>query len=561
MRWDTVQAEPMRGVQGRQDLELYRVLVENSLGLMCIHDLEGVLIAINPAVAESLEYRVSDGVGRNLREFLKPSVQHLFGSYLERIQRNGSDSGLMHLLTSSGQERIWFYRNIRFDAYGDRGCVLGHALDVTERIRSNRALRESQRELRRTHDELAARVAERTQELEEANRRLREEAEERRRIEMELIRTRKIESLGVLAGGIAHEFNNIFTVIQGNLALARMNEGVPGEAQSFLSEIDVACQKATELTSRLLTFAKGGTPVRQTLTIDSVLRGAVESLDCHPSQISIDIASDLWAADIDREQIRQVFLNVLQNAYEASGDGGRVEVVAENHEAGVDASSNPPVHRFIRVRIRDFGQGIPPENLERIFDPYFSTKREGGGLGLATAYSIVSKHQGHIKVDSAPGRGSDFQIFLPAAKMTPIQTKNTNPQPHSGAGRILVMDDEEAIRTLMMMTLKRLGYDASCVKDGEEAIEAYEQSLADGKRFAAVLLDLTVPGGMGGKEAAERLRQIDPTAKLIVSSGYSEAPVLSNFKAYGFDDVILKPWTLAKLTEVLERITRPSTEQ
>ena len=538
--------------ESTQQLKLYRLLVENSLGLMCIHDLDGVLLLINPDIAQSLGYRMEDGLGRNLREFLFPSVRPMFDRYLQRIRTNPVDSGLMRLQAKDGAERIWFYRNLRHEEPGSPPRVLGHALDITDRILAERALKQSQKELTKARDELALRVAERTAELQQANERLAAEVKQRKQVEDELMRAQKLEALAVLAGGIAHDFNNFLTIVQGNTDLAKIHMKPGDPVCEILQQTDTACKRAASLASQLLTFGKGGAPIVRTTSVAELLAASVD-LARAGSQVRFDLAipDDLWPADIDVGQISQVFHNVLLNARQAVPEGGVIDVRAENVVID-EAVPFIGTGKYIRILIRDNGCGIPEEILPKIFDPYFTTKETGSGLGLATAYSIVTKHHGHIRADSTAGQGSTFCIHLPASELSPVT------QPASvvrmGTGRILVMDDEEAIRSVLGLMMQQLGYEVECASDGAEAVELFARAMVSGRSFVGVLLDLTVPGRMGGKEAAAELRSIDPSVKLIVSSGYSDAPILSEFKKYGFDDVIRKPYTLAELGDVLTRV-------
>lgn len=536
--------------------DLYRLLVENSLGLMCIHDLEGVLIAVNPAVGESLGYPPEEGLGRNLRDFLALPVRHLFDDYLRRMKAHGGDSGLMRLLARDGSERIWLYRNKLYPR-GDAGAwVLGHALDITGRVAAERGLKEAQAELKRAHVELAERVCERTRELEETNQRLRAEIEQRKQMEEELLRARKLESLGVLAGGIAHDFNNFLTVVQGNLAVAQMQLPENDPVKPLLQQTAAVCQRAGSLASQLLTFAKGGTPVRRALSMAALVRDTVELARAGaPVNIQAQFADDLWTGDADADQISHALRNVLLNARDATPEGGLVQVCAENTVLE-DRGTGLKPGRYVRITVRDCGAGIPPEVLPRIFDPYFTTKPGASGLGLATAYAIVSKHEGRIWAESEPGVGTVVRIDLPASE-TPVQEPPPEPVLTRGSGRILVMDDEESLRMLLARILQPLGYDVICARDGAEAIASYEANRAAGRKFDAVLLDLTVRGGMGGLETAARLKEIDPAVKLIVSSGYSDGAVMSDFQRYGFNQRIPKPWTPAQISEVLQQVLRP----
>jgi PAS domain S-box-containing protein len=538
--------------ESTQQLKLYRLLVEHSLGLMCIHDLDGVLLVINPAVAQSLGYRMEDGLGKNLKEFLSPSVRSMFDNYLQRIRTNPVDSGLMRLQAKDGAERIWLYRNLRYEEPGSPARVLGHALDITDRILAERALNQSQKDLAKARDELTLRVAERTTELQQANERLAAEINQRKQVEEELLRAHKLEALAVLAGGIAHDFNNFLTIVQGNTDLAKIHMKPGDPVCDILQQTDTACKRAASLASQLLTFGKGGAPIVRITSVAQLLAASVD-LARAGSEVRFDLAipDDLWPAEIDVGQISQVFHNVLLNARQAVAEGGVVEVRAENVaiDEGVLFIS---AGKYIRILIRDNGCGIPAEILPKIFDPYFTTKDTGSGLGLATAYSIVTKHHGHIGADSTVGQGTTFYIHLLASEKSPVTQPVTAVR--RGTGRILVMDDEEAIRTLLRLMMQQLGYEVQCASDGAEAVELFARAKVSGHGFVGVLLDLTVPGRMGGKEAAVEIRRIDPSAKLIVSSGYAVAPILSEFQTYGFDDVIRKPYTLAELSDVLTRV-------
>jgi PAS domain S-box-containing protein len=546
-----------------EQLKLYRLLVENSLGLMCIHDLDGILRFINPAAAQSLGYYPENGyspedsVGRNLRDFFAPSVRHLFDEYLCRIQREPTSGGLMRLEARDRSERIWFCRNVRYDELGGAPVVLGHAIDITERVRAERALKEAQKALQKANEELATRVAERTAELQQANLRLLAEMEQRKHVEEELFRGRKLESLGLLAGGIAHDFNNFITIISGNIALAKMQFQPADPVGDILEQAEVACKRATSLASQLLTFGKGGAPVRKPSSLAEVVKDAVD-LARAGAQVTIEMAmeGDLWSAEIDVEQIGHAMHNILLNARQAMPEGGIIEVRAENVVLDVDT---PALRsgRYVKISVRDHGCGIAPDVLPGIFDPYFTTKQSGSGLGLATVHAIIAKHQGHITVQSMLGVETTFSLYLPACPTVEPTASAIGQQLQTGLGRILVMDDEEALRKLLAQILKRLGYEVDCAREGAEAIELYQRAKDSGHGFDAVLVDLTIPGGMGGKEVAARLREVDDSVILIASSGYSQTPIMSEFRRYGFDDVISKPWTPLQLSQVLRRYTRP----
>jgi signal transduction histidine kinase/ActR/RegA family two-component response regulator len=396
---------------------------------------------------------------------------------------------------------------------------------------------------------LERRVQERTAELLQSTEQLRAEIAQRQLTEEELLRARKLESIGVLAGGIAHDFNNFLTVVQGNIEVAK-GQLTPSEpAQEFLDQAASACQRAKFLSSQLLTFAKGGAPVRRVVSIAQLVTEAVHlARTGSPAAIEVNIAEGLWSAQVDSGQIGQVLHNILINAREAMSGSGTIQVQARN-VLGFDAA-DPRV----RITTSDNGRGIPEEVLRRIFDPYFTTKPGGSGLGLATAYAIVVKHGGHIAVDSKPGVGSTFTIDLPASLEAPLSQAPSATAVQTGTERLLVMDDDEALQILFKAVLDHLGYQVQMARDGAEAVALYKAAQAEGNRFDAVLLDLTVAGGMGGVEAAALLKDLDSSAKLIVSSGYSEAPVMSHFAEYGFDAVILKPWTVKEMSEVLRQV-------
>ena len=536
-----------------EQLKLYRLLVENSLGLMCIHELDGTLRFINHAAANSLGYNPDDLIGQNLKDFLAPSVRHLFDDYLRRIRAEPTGGGLMRPQARDRSERMWFCRNIRFDELGGLPLVIGHAIDITERVRAESALKKAQKALQEAHGELTMRVAQRTAELQLANERLLAEIEQRKQVEEELLRGRKLEALGVLAGGIAHDFNNFLTIISGNVALAKMHLKPDDAVCEILEQATVACKRAASLSLQLLTFGKGGAPVRRPVPLAGVVKDAVDLARAgSKATIRVAIVSDLFSAEIDVEQISHALHNILLNARQAMPDEGTIEVTAKNVVFDSDSVALKS-GRYVLISVRDQGCGIAADVLPRIFDPYFTTKQSGTGLGLATVHAIVAKHDGHITVESTPGVGTTLSIYLPACA-TALPTESvTGQQMQAGTGRILVLDDEEALRKLLMQILERIGYQVECAKDGAEAIELYQQAKNSGQRFDVVLVDLTIPGGIGGKEVAARLREFDDSAVLIVSSGYSNTPIMSEFRRYGFDDVISKPWTPVQLSEVIHR--------
>ena len=375
---------------------------------------------------------------------------------------------------------------------------------------------------------------------------------ERARLEAELLRSSKLESVGILAGGIAHDFNNILTVVMGNITLAMLDTGVVAVAGRWLGEAERGVLRARDLTQQLLTFAKGGEPVRKTVRLPETVREVTE-FALHGSKVlgEFKFDPDLWAADVDRGQIGQVVQNLVINAVQAMPEGGLVTIAIHNEE--VTAESPQPLHvgKYLRLEIADTGMGIRTEHLQRIFDPYFTTKQSGSGLGLATAYSIVRRHQGHIDVESTLGQGTTFYLWLPAVQEIAPDEPDEPVEMASMTGRVLFMDDEETICMVASALLQRLGFTPVTVPDGATAVAAYEEAIKYGEPFKLVIMDLTVPGGMGGKEAMEHLLKIDPRVRAIVSSGYSSDPVLSSYRAHGFRGVVPKPY---KLTDLLRTI-------
>jgi CheY-like chemotaxis protein len=313
--------------------------------------------------------------------------------------------------------------------------------------------------------------------------------------------------------------------------------------------------RARDLTMQLLTFAKGGDPVRKAVVLSEIVREAAEFV-LHGSKVrcEFEIEADLWPADADKGQIGQVVQNVIINGIQAMPDGGKMRVSLGNALVAAGAVADLAAGRYLKLCVTDSGVGIKPELLPHIFDPYFTTKAQGSGLGLATVYSIVKKHLGRIEVESQPGQGTTFRIWLPAAHGTPAAAVHPSELPMQLSGRVLVMDDEEAIRRSAMALLQHVGLEASAVSDGAEALREYSAAQAAGRPFDLVILDLTVPGGMGGQETIEKLRQINPRVRAIVSSGYSRDPVLAQYRAHGFLGMVPKPYDLTELMKVIHAV-------
>jgi PAS domain S-box-containing protein len=382
-----------------------------------------------------------------------------------------------------------------------------------------------------------------------------EDITEKRLTQNELLKNQKLESLGVLAGGIAHDFNNILTGIMGNISFARKSLGKPEKAEQLLENAEKASLRAASMATQLLTFAKGGQPIKTKVSVGHILEETL-SLTLRGSNVKgvLEIPETLHLIDADEGQLCQVFNNLIINAVQAMPAGGSLAVKAENVFIAAPNSRLLPQGEYVMLSFSDHGCGIQEEDLKKIFDPYFSRKSGGNGLGLASANSIIRRHDGYIHVLSTLGEGTTFQIYLPA-----IHESNPQPQTESAAplentsisSSILVMDDEKMIRDILTDMLQYLGHRVSTCESGEEAIAKYTAGLDSGNPFAAVIMDLTIPGGMGGKEAAAQILAIDPQASLIVSSGYSNDLIMSDFDSYGFIGAVAKPYNLGKLSQLL----------
>jgi len=379
---------------------------------------------------------------------------------------------------------------------------------------------------------------------------------ERKQIEEERQKVAKLESVDTLAGGIAHDFNNLLTSIMGNIGLAMRHVEPKSKAEESLLETEKASIRARDLTQQLLTFSKGGAPVKKPVSIAGLIKeSAGFALRGSNIRCDFDLPEDLWPVVADEGQLSQVITNLVIDAQEVMHGGGVININASN--TAIQDKSTLPLSkgRYVKIDIIDQGVGIKKKHLDRIFDPYFTTKQEGSGLGLATSYSIIKNHGGHITVESKVETGTTFHIYLPASKESVTVEKEAKAEVvTTGEGRILVMDDEEMIREMLSRMLSLAGYKVTLTEDGAEAIEQYAKAKESGKPFGAVIMDLTIPGGMGGKEAIKKLLEIDPGAKVIVSSGYATGPIMSDYKKYGFSAVVTKPYSAAQIEKTLHSI-------
>lgn len=381
--------------------------------------------------------------------------------------------------------------------------------------------------------------------------------EERELLQQEQIRAAKLESIGLLAGGIAHDFNNLLTGIMGNIGLAKSFLPPTSNVFEMLDEAEKAAARARDLTQQLLTFARGGKPIKKVTSLTKVIKdSAIFALRGSRVRLEMNLPDDLWLVEADEGQISQVIHNLVLNADEAMPDGGALYITAKNIKLPRDGALQLPAGNYIEISIRDTGIGIAPEHLQKIFEPYFTTKQQGSGLGLTSAYSIIKNHGGSLSVESCLNEGSTFRIYLPASKKTAKgEKKMTARQSTQAGGKVLIMDDDEIIRKMLKNMLNLAGYEAEVAVDGAEALVKYKQAMDENNPFNAVIMDLTVPGGMGGKETIKELLEIDPEAAVIVSSGYATDPIMSEYKKYGFKAVIAKPYSIGQLQNTITSVT------
>lgn len=377
----------------------------------------------------------------------------------------------------------------------------------------------------------------------------------RLQIEEELQKSEKFETASILASGIAHDFNNLLTAVMGNISLAKMASEDNEKVYKRLSDTEFALSRAKDLTHQLLTFAKGNVPVKKTVALGKViedsakfvLRGTRAKCEC-------DISSDLWNTDADTGQINQVISNLVINACHAMEGGGNCVVKAVN--IAIDDANKLMLSpgKYIKIEVQDEGHGISPDKIDKIFDPFFTTKEHGSGLGLSSSYSIIKNHGGLITVQSTPGKGSTFIVYLPATDKEPVDETPSEDEDIRGTGKVLIMDDEEIVRDAVTSLLEYLGYQVETAAEGRETLEKYIQAHTSGVPFDVVIMDLTIPGGMGGREAVRELRKYDPDARVIVSSGYNTDPIMAHHEKYGFDGVVPKPYQLEDLGRAVKEI-------
>ena len=382
---------------------------------------------------------------------------------------------------------------------------------------------------------------------------------ERKKMEEEILKIHKLESIGILAGGIAHDFNNLLSAVLGNISLARLYVKPGGPMYERLEEAGKAASRAIKLSTQLLTYAKGGVPVKKATSVASLVKEAID-FTLRGSNVKGEVLfpDNLWLVEVDEDQIFQVINNIAINAKQAMPDGGTITVLGENirNEGCILPLAEG---KYVKISIKDQGVGIPYEYREKIFDPFFTTKEKGSGLGLATSYSIIKKHDGYLTVEPGAGKGTTFHIYLPATEKG-LKSSKQKAMLFKGKGRLLVMDDEEIIRLVVGKMLEEIGYEADFAEDGEKAIEQYVDAMKSGNPFSAVIMDLTVRGGMGGLECMKKLLEIDPEVKAIVSSGYADNPIMSKYRESGFKGIIIKPYEIEDLSEILYKIINDNSQ-
>ena len=380
---------------------------------------------------------------------------------------------------------------------------------------------------------------------------------EKHQLETQLLRSQKMDAIGTLAGGIAHDFNNLLTSILGNITLTQHMMKLPPLGETYLRRAEQATERAKDLTQQLLAFSKGGDPIKHLISLkDIIVESSSFALSGSSVLRELDLAVNLWPIEADPGQVSQIIHNIGINAVQAMPTGGKLSIDAAN--IWIDQSSRTatiplPPGPYVHVTLSDNGTGIPKEQLDKIFEPYFSTKPEGQGLGLATTYAIMQKHRGHITVESEQEVGTTFSLYFPACASGAQPLKLEALPLHHGSGKILVMDDEESIRVLAKEMLSHCGYQSIFAKDGYETLALYQQATDMNTPFSAVILDLTVPGSLGGKETIRRLQEINPQIIAFVSSGFSNDPIMANYQSYGFQGVIAKPYSLIGLSTILHQ--------
>lgn len=618
-----------------EQLQLFRVLIENIPNPIFLKDISGEFLGYNKAFQDFYGLRNGDYIGKTVFDlpisqqeallhhkadlellqspgsktyrasvtFPDGSVRHTISKKATFARADGTIAGIVGVITditdlkkaeealrysearfrdlseASSEAVIFIQKGIvtdvnrrMYDMFGyEDGEVIGR--NVLDFIAS--ALRDKTREKMLSHNEEMYEttglkkngamfpVEVRPRELHLRGKHMRitavRDLTQQKRMEEEVLKAKNMQSIGMLAGGIAHDFNNLLMAIVGNISLARMHASKDSKAVELLAEAERIAFMGKNLTHQLLMFSRGGDPVRKILSVGPMLQEITEQVIAgSPVKANYTIAEDLSFVEIDEDQIRQVIQNMITNAREAMESGGTIYIECGN--AKITPHDKLPLIKedYVKISIRDEGNGMPEEHLSKIFDPYFTTKgmgsKKGVGLGLAICYSIVRKHNGYITVDSVPGEGTTFHIYFPVHKSETVEETEESRNARMDKGRVLIMDDEEMILKIARELLQHMGYEVTTALNGEEAIHLYRQAMELKKPFDAVILDLAIPGSIGGKEVMAELVLIDPYVKAIISSGYLNDPIIVESKSYGFSGILTKPYDAEELDGKLRSI-------
>ncbi len=502
-------------------------------------------LGVNRYLAESFQKDPEYFIGKEVG-FQK--TDQPFAEYTREFMSGNLENDSREIMIHPAATPRWYL--IVAQKYLQSRAAVFVGIEITRR-------KEAEAELETYRENLEELVAERTSQLQTTNDRLEHEISERKRAENELLRVQKLESIGILAGGIAHDFNNHLTAILGNVSVAKRYCESNEKLERLLDQMETATHMARELTQQLLTFSKGGAPIRKPVNLTGILHETA-ALSSHGSSVrcAFDIPEDLWHVSADKDQISQVVNNLLINAMQAMPLGGIIHVSARNLYVSPNELISLAAGNYVRFSIQDHGIGIPPEHISRVFDPYFSTKQTGSGLGLATAYSIITRHGGHITLESSLGTGTVFHVYLPAESAPGKQEEplaHSEPRPHR---HILVLEDETIVQNVIELMLAELNVHGVLASNGEDAFEMFRNAREQNQPFDLVILDLTIPGGMGGAETLRKIRELDPDVPAIVSSGYSNDPILAHHREHGFDGILSKPFTIEELDKALQNIRK-----
>jgi len=496
--------------------ERFRLAFHTSPDSISISKLDGTLVEVNEGFIELTGYTRDDVIGKTSRDIKVWDIPEDREMLLESLKKDGSIRNFeSRFRMKDGSHKI---------ALMSANTIMlqntPHVLSVTKDITK---LRETEK----AHQKLQSHISQ----------------------------VQKLDSIGVLAGGIAHDFNNLLASILGNIELALLDL-TSEDIHCILDEAKRASLRAKSLTQQLLTFSKGGYPIKNEASIRQIVEDTA-SFILRGSNVKCEytIQENLYNVEVDSGQISQVIQNIVINAKEAMSDGGRIDIFCQNYTNDHSQIISLPQGKYVKISIKDYGIGIPKNHLENLFDPYFSTKQKGSGLGLSLSYSIVAKHGGQIFVESKQGEGTIFTLYLPAVQAKKqIEKKRIECKKGKARYSVLVMDDEKSVRDVAKNMLNRLGHSTICVADGEQAIKKYKQAKNSKTPIDLIIMDLTIPGGMGGKEAVKEILAMNPEAKVLVCSGYSNDPIMANYKKYGFSSAMAKPYQLKELMKVLDQI-------